>query len=77
MSGRIVSAKTIERQKLANEKYAFPVLQFDETGNKVNRFASLSDAAKFINGYKTNIKRACLSHKLYKGYIWQLESEVI
>lgn len=77
MTGRIVSEQTIMRQKAANAKYAFPVIQLDEHGNILHKFASLSDAAQYVNGYKTNIKRACLSHKLYKGYMWALESEVV
>lgn len=77
MTGRIVSNQTIMRQKTANAKYAFPVFQLDEHGNSLRKFASLSDAARYVDGYTTNIKRACLSHKKYKGYMWVLESEVV
>lgn len=77
MTGRRVSEQTILRQKAANAKKALSVIQLDGQGNSIRIFASLSDAAQYVNGYKTNIKRACLSHKLYKGYMWMLESEVV
>ena len=77
MTGRKVSEQTIMRQKAVNAKNAFPAIQLDAQGNSIRKFASLSDAAKYVNGHKTNIKRACLSHKLYKGYMWMFESEVI
>lgn len=71
--GKCVSEQTRKRLRIA-QKNKIGVICF--CPDKKIEFDSLSMAAQYVCGYKTNIKRACESGKYYKGYKWELK-EVI
>ena len=67
--GRTFSKETLKKMSIAHEKEKHPVIRIDSNGN-TELFKSLHEAAKVVNGYPTNIGRACDSGKEYKGYHW-------
>lgn len=71
--GKVFSQETLNKMKQAHRKEYVPVIQFDLLGGKVADYTNLTNAALSINGYKSNISRACKTGKPYKGYIWKLK----
>lgn len=75
MTGRKVSSQTIERLKTSNAKY--PICKCDESGKVIAKFISAREAARSVNGYTSNIVRACKSNRPYKGFNWTFGNEVV
>ena len=53
------------------------IVQMNEQGYIIQRFESASQAARTINGDKTNISHCCngrKNHKTAYGYIWKYEN---
>lgn len=48
-----------------------PVEQYYANGQYFTRYYSASDAAKTLNSYSSEIKRAIISEKLFKGFRWK------
>lgn len=74
--GKVFSESHKNNIKKAHEKYAIKVISRDQNGN-IERYSSLRDAARKVKGYASNISRAISSHKKYKGYIWEIQKEVV
>ena len=69
--GRSFSVETLDRMREAHKKERKPVRCFSLDGTLIKCFESLHEAAKAVNGYPTNISRACKKEtKTYKGYVW-------
>ena len=69
--GRQFSEETIEKMRRGHAKERRPVSQIDSEGKVVSRFESLLCAARAVDGYQTNIARACKSGRKYKGFAWK------
>ena len=73
LKGRVISETTLQRMKEARKKQSKPVKMLALDGKEIKQFKSLGDAATAINGYKSNISRACENGKPYKNYLWVFE----
>ena len=69
--GIVYSPITLERMKAAHAKERKPVWRIADNGEKV-LFDSLGEAAQIVQGYRSNIARACKEKKKYKGYHWEM-----
>lgn len=65
------SEEHIEHLKESHKKERIPVVCFRPYGGEPKYYESLGSAAESINGYKSNISRACNNGKLYKGFYWR------
>lgn len=52
------------------------VLQYDLKGNLVQRYKSITEAAKETNNLAVNIQQACRKNIISHGYKWKYEDEV-
>ena len=73
--GKVFSESHIQHLKDGHSAERIPIISIGKTGNKTI-YESLGEAAVAVNGYKTNIARACKSGKAYKGYMWAYKTEV-
>lgn len=67
--GKVFSKETLVKMAQAQKKKG--VEACDESGKAIKRFRSLHEAASYIEGYPTNIARACNENKAYKGMMWR------
>lgn len=70
MKGVVFSEETLERMRRGHDKEKVSVSR--TVNGEITIYESLGKAAESVNGYKSNIKRACINHKPYKGYVWAL-----
>lgn len=75
--GKTFSPATMERLKVAHKGERKPVIQYGLAGDEIARFESLGEAAKAVNGYKSNISRACANNRPYKDCLWAFRKEVV
>lgn len=68
--GKQFSNETINKMCESHAKERKPVKKCDDEMNMICVYDSLGDAALDVIGYKSNISRACVSGKKYKGYFW-------
>lgn len=61
-------------QKGSLNRAAKPVLQFSRTGKFLNRWGSITEAAKALQLHQTNISKCCIGKaKFTGGYSWRFE----
>ena len=75
---RIAAYEDYDKQenfKRANQQYWKPVKQYDINGNYLKTFESISQAAKEINVYSTQIQAAIIKHQICHGYRWSYANE--
>ena len=70
--GKVYSAETLRRMREAHAKERIPVTGTDFDGDEYD-YPSLTAAAEAIGGYPSNIRRAIVSGKSYKGLWWKLQ----
>lgn len=76
--GRKFSDETLKRMRKSHEKERHPVICFNEKREIIARYESTIQAAKAVNGYPSNITRACgRTDKPYKGFYWAACSEEV
>ena len=64
------------RKKMSSAKKV-AILQYDLDGNFIREWEGLSDAAKSLNGYTTNIMRCCQGvFKHAYGYVWKYKKQI-
>lgn len=68
--GKTFSDETLKRMKKCHEKERKPVMRTLPTGEEVF-YESLAKAAEAVNGFKSNISRACSTKKKYKDSMWR------
>lgn len=68
-----------ENSKHASEigllKNLKPVVQYGLDGTRLQEFRSVRDAAREVNGFSTNISRACNKNLSSFNYMWRYKSE--
>ena len=69
---KVYSADTIKRMRSCHAKERKPVCRRSPNG-AVKEYESLGCAAGDVFGHKSNISRACLSGKPYKGFYWEFK----
>ncbi len=72
--GKGYTPETIERMIAGHEKERKKVIGITGVGEKIT-FRSLGDAAQYVDGYRSNISRACTNGKSYKGMRWCFANE--
>lgn len=79
MFGKPKSQETIQKQYESHRKEMKPVIQFDLSGNQINIFDSMHQAAKAVNGHRNYIKKCCLNYGLpYRDSFWKFaDKEVV
>jgi hypothetical protein len=72
LKGKKMSKETKENMSKSRKKYK--VLQFSIDGKLLNTFNGCSEAAKSINGHKTNISQCCNGKiSSVKNFVWKYE----
>lgn len=71
--GRSFSDKTLSRMKEAHKKERKAVISFTLSGELFMKFESLHHAAQAVNGYPSNISRACNNGEPYKALKWAFD----
>lgn len=67
--GKVFSDEHIRNLCNAHSKERKPVVRYSPHGEE-KAYGSLGEAAFEIGGHKSNISRACISGKPYKGFRW-------
>ena len=57
--------------KIKSGRTSRRIQQLDADRNFIDSFKSAKEASNAINGVVENIRQACRSGKLYKGYYWR------
>lgn len=73
---KVFSESHIQHLRDAHKSERKSVIRTDENGNQTI-YESQLDASKAVNGYSTNIARACKSGKPYKGSLWAYREEMV
>ncbi len=72
--GYVEGANLPQEETIFVHKGSISVYQYDLTGNLLNRYNSVTEAANKYNMATTNISKACLGEiKTAKGFIWRYE----
>ena len=72
--GYVEGANLPQKETIFFHKGSISVYQYDLTGNLLNRYNSVTEAANKYNMATTNISKACLGEiKTAKGFIWRYE----
>ena len=69
--GRVFSESSLEKMRAAHKKERKPVIRCSLDGTEIVDFESLGEAASSVGGDRSNITRACISGKPYRGYLWK------
>ena len=75
--GKVFTNETLEKMRNAHKKERKEVSMFSLSGELIISFGCLGEAAQAVGGYKSNISRACINNKAYKGYLWKLGKVVM
>lgn len=60
--------------KNAQNKYKRVVIAKNINTNEEIRYSGIREAARLINGYRANIRKAILNNTIYKNNIWKYET---
>lgn len=74
---------TIEKMRESHKHEYVPIVQFTKDKKLVNKFKSLSEASRSVNGTPSGIRNCANSfsygsgkNKTYKGYLWIYEDDI-